>query len=54
MVNSLRNLTPVFTMTSSQIELLLEFMDQAFTGPAWHGTPLQDCGQIQLVKRLTS
>ena len=27
-------------MTSPQIELLLEFMDQAFTGPAWHGTSL--------------
>ena len=39
---------------TAQIDLLLGFMDQAFKGPAWHGTPLQDCGQIQLVKRLTS
>jgi hypothetical protein len=27
-------------MTEGRIELLLEFMDQAFKGPAWHGTPL--------------
>jgi hypothetical protein len=27
-------------MAEGRIELLLEFMDQAFKGPAWHGTPL--------------
>ena len=32
----------------AQVDLLLEFMDRTFTGPAWHGTALQDCGQIQL------
>ncbi len=27
-------------MPDARIELLLEFIDQAFKGPSWHGTPL--------------
>lgn len=27
-------------MPKPQIELLLDFIDQAFKGPSWHGTPL--------------
>ena len=35
-------------MSDARIELLLEFMDQAFTGPAWHGTALW--GSVRGVK----
>ena len=27
-------------MADARIELLLDFIDQAFRGPSWHGTPL--------------